>query len=219
MRVLLARLTTRLRWSSPHRAAKLLMAFARAERSSYYDLIAAARLCSNPARRALYLRHACDESRHALMFTLRAEQLAADVAADPHEQHADFEHLYERLGETRFLAFVHTGERRGRAQLSMYRDELARRGDDKSRALLDAVLVDEARHEQYTREQLAQVIGEHAVTAALVRARGWELARSWLRAGRTASSLLFAAGMGALYLLLLPLALVVRARAPRAVNR
>lgn len=215
MRVLLARLTARLRWSSPRRAAKLLMAFARAERSSYYDLIAAARLCSEPARRALYLRHACDESRHALMFTLRAEQLAADVAADPHEQHADFEHLFERLGEERFLAFVHAGERRGRAQLAMYRDELARRGDDKSRALLDAVLGDEARHEQYTREQLAQLVGERAVGSTLLRAQAWELARGWLRAGSAVSSLLFAAGMRVLYLLLFPLALVVRARTAR----
>jgi rubrerythrin len=195
------------------------MAFARAERSSYYDLIAAARLCSDPARRALYLRHASDESRHALMFTLRAEQLAADVAADPHEQHADFEHLFERLGEERFLAFVYAGERRGRAQLSMYRDELARRGDDKSRALLDAVLVDEARHEQYTREQLTQLVGEPAVPTALRRARGWELARGWLRAGRAVSSLLFGAGMRVLYLSLFPLALVVRARTPRSVDR
>jgi hypothetical protein len=212
-------MSARLRWSNPRRAAKLFMAFARAERSSYYDLIAAARLCADPARRALYLRHAGDESRHALMFTLRAEQLAADVAADPHEQHADFEHLYERLGEARFLAFVHAGERRGRAQLSIYRDELARRGDDRGRALLDAVLVDEARHEQYTREQLTHLVGEHAVRAALLRARGWELARGWLRVGRAASSLLFGAGMRVLYLLLFPLALVVRARAPRPVNR
>jgi hypothetical protein len=220
MRVVLARMSARLRWSNPRRAARLFMAFARAERSSYYDLIAAARLCRDPARRALYLRHACDESRHALMFTLRAEQLAADVAADPHEQHADFEHLFERLGEARFLAFVHAGERRGRAQLSIYRDELARRGDDKGRALLDAVLVDEARHEQYTREQLALLLGgERALPAALRRARGWELARGWLRAGRAVSSWLFAAGMRALYLSMFPLALLVRARAARPGDR
>jgi uncharacterized ferritin-like protein (DUF455 family) len=209
MRIVLARLTARLRWSSDRRAARLLMAFARAERSSHYDMMAAARLAQSAERRAAYLRHASDEARHALMFSLRAEQLDRRVAADPRESTADFEHLFETLGEQRFVAFVHLGERRGQRQLSIIRDELAARGDDKGRALLDAVLEDEARHVAYTREILRELCrGERAARSALRQAQRWELWRGWLRVGRAVSSFVFAWSMRALYVLLLPLALV-----------
>lgn len=186
------------------------MAFARAERSSYYDMIAAARLSTNADRRAAYLRHASDEARHALMFTLRAEQLDRSVASHPREQHADFEHLFERLGELRFAAFVHLGERRGRRQLSIFRDELALRGDDKSRALFDAILVDEARHESYTLEIVTQLAGN--ARKEIRRAVRWELWRSWLRAGRALSGAIFAWSMRVVYVLMFPLALIEKRR-------
>jgi hypothetical protein len=211
-RVLLARLTRRLRWQSPERAARLLLAFARAERSSHYDMLAAAKSCTDPRRRGLYLLHASDEARHATMFALRAQQLApsALVAGAPR---ADFERLFERLGELGFLAFVHLGELRGRRQLGLYRDELAQLGDDKSRALLDAVLVDEARHEQYTAEELRLVAGsERALSRAMWRARVWQGWRSWRRLGRHASGLAFGLCMQVVYVCLLPLALLERAR-------
>ena len=215
MRVQLARLTRPLRWSSPRAAARLFMAFARAERSSYYDMMAAAEQSPELTRRAQYLLHANDEQRHALMFTLHAQSLDAAVGGDPREQRADFERLFEKLGEHAFLAFVHCGELRGRRQLALYRDELAALGDDKGRALLDAVLVDEARHEHYTRQLLLELLkNEAAVRSALRRARLWELTRSWLRAGRAVGAGLFTLGMRATYLLLFPLAWIERLRLP-----
>lgn len=212
MRVALVRLTGWLRWRTDRKAARLLMAFARAERSSYYDMMAAARLAPDPQRRAEYLRHANDEARHALMFTLRAEQLDRAVASDPREYTADFEHLFERLGEERFLAFVHVGEARARRQLSILREELALRGDDKSRALFDAVLVDEANHEAYTRDFLGRLTPRP--TRAMRRAKRWELWRTWLRLGRATSAAVFTWTMRALYLLLFPLALIEKRKRP-----
>ena len=212
LRVLLARLTRRLRWQNPARAALLLLAFARAERSSHYDLLAAAKSCKDERRRGRYLLHASDEARHASMFALRAQQLAPEVLGSATVR-ADFEQLFERLGELGFLAFVHLGELRGRRQLSLYRDELAHRGDDRSRALFDAVLVDEARHEQYTAEELLLVAGsERAAARALWRARVWQGWRSWRRLGRQVAGVTFGLCMQLVFLCLLPLALLERAR-------
>lgn len=196
----------------------MLMAFARAERSSFFDMMEAANRTEDAARRAAYLRHAVDENRHAQMFALRARELAPSLAFDDSLARADFEHLFSRLGEARFLAFVHQGERRARAQLRLFRDELASlegtpRADPKTKALLDAVLVDEARHEAYTLELLA---GVAPVGATLRRVGAWSLLRTWRRAGAASSGLVFTALMSLLYLLLAPLALVerLRARAP-----
>lgn len=50
----------------------MLLAFARAERSSLYDMMEAANSTSDIGRKAQYLAHAVDEARHAKMFTLRA---------------------------------------------------------------------------------------------------------------------------------------------------
>ncbi|MCC6810483.1 MAG: hypothetical protein IT381_23830 [Deltaproteobacteria bacterium] len=145
------------------------------------------------------------------MFTLRAEQLDPEVAADPTQYLADFEHLFESLGEERFVAFVHVGEARGRRQLHIYRDELALRGDDKSRALFDAVVADEAHHEAYTGAILATLSTKPR--AAIARARRWELWRAWLRAGRLVSAAVFTWTMRLLYLCLFPLALYEKRRA------
>jgi bacterioferritin (cytochrome b1) len=215
MRMWLARGTRGLRWGSPERAAQLLLAFARAERSSHYDLRAAANSCKDRARGALYILHASDEARHAQLFQLRALQLAPEGLARS-ETRADYEQLFERLGERDFLAFVHMGERRGRRQLSLYRDELAKLGDVKTRALLDAILVDELQHERYTWEQLQLLAGKVGAARALRRARLWEAWRSWRRLGRTLALWFFGAGMIALYYALWPLAIIERRRVHRS---
>lgn len=211
IRLALAALSRPLRWRSRRATARMLLAFARAERSSHFDMMEAANRTLDPARQALYLRHAVDEARHGEMFTLRALELWPALAAEEALHRADFEHLFSRLGESRFIAFVHHGERRGRAQMLRYRDELKAlegtpRADPKTRALLDAVLVDEARHEAYSAELMA-VLGTTALPA-----RAWELWRSWRRAGAALTGLLFTAAMSALYLLLFPLALAERLR-------
>jgi len=131
----------------------MLMAFARAERSSYFDMMEASNTTPDLARRAAYLRHAVDENRHAQMFSLRALELDPTLAFDDSLARADFEHLFTRLGEARFLAFVHLGEKRACAQMVMFRDELASfegtpRADTKTKALLDAGTISAAEFDE-----------------------------------------------------------------------
>lgn len=209
--LLLARLMRPLRWRKPRSTARMLLAFARAERSSFYDMMEAANATADLPRKAQYLAHAVDEARHAKMFTLRALELDPSRSADPTLFQSDFEHLFTRLGEKRFMAFVHVGERRGRAQMQLFRDELQAlegtpRADPKTRALLDAVMKDETQHESYSLA-LTSTLG-----GSLVGARAWELRRGWLRAGATVTGALFTLIMSVLYLLLFPLALIEKAR-------
>ena len=216
MRALLARLSNAVVWRLPGRAARKLFSFACAEQSSLLDLLAAARLTPSPARRQRYLQHAMDESRHALMFAGRSSQLrrsAGRPSFGPPD--ADMESLFEHLGEQQFLAFVHRGERRGRQQFETYRDYFARRADDRSRALFEAILVDERRHEAYSRELLVELSGGEAkAQAALRRAAAWEAWRLWRRLGRFIAGNLFAFTMTLLYFALAPLALTVRFLSP-----
>lgn len=170
-------------------------------------MMEAANETTDLARKAQYVAHAVDEARHAKMFTLRALELDPARAADPSLFHVDFEHLFSSLGEARFIAFVHVGERRGRAQMQLFSDELLAlegtpRADPKTRALLEAVMKDEARHEAYSLE-LNRTLG-----GSLARAQAWELKRRWLRAGAAVTGAVFHAVTSLLYLLLAPVALL-----------
>ncbi len=213
-RLLLARLLRPFRWRNPRSTSRMLLAFARAERSSFYDMMEAANASPDVQRKAQYVAHAVDEARHAKMFTLRALELDPSRATDPSLFHSDFEHLFTRLGEPRFISFVHLGERRGRAQMELFRDELqalegTARADTKTKALLDTVMRDEVQHETYSLA-LSKALG-----GSLTGARAWELRRGWLRAGGALSGLVFTALMSVVYLALFPLALIEKSRSSR----
>lgn len=207
--LLFARLLRPFRWRDPQATARMLMDFARAERSSFFDMMEAANASADPARKAQYVAHAVDEQRHARMFSLRALELDPSLSAAAELGSTDFEHLFTHLGEARFIAFVHVGERRARAQMELFRQELASlentpRADAKTRALLEAVMKDETRHEAYSLE-LANTLG-----GSLAAAQFWELRRGWLRVGATMSGLVYRALMTALYFALFPLKLFTR---------
>ena len=214
IRLWLARLSRPLRWRSPHRTARMLLAFAEVERSSFVDMMAAANRTADPHRCAQYLRHATDERRHADAFAARALALDPGLATHPALYRIAFEDLYDRLGEARFLAFVHHGERRGRAQMAMYCAELAAlegtpRADPQTRALFEAIVADEERHERYTGELVA------ATGASVAGAVAWELWRDWRRMGSALAGGAFAVGMATLYLLLAPIAWLEQRNARR----
>lgn len=199
-------------WRIPGHPAKMLHGFAHAEQGSMIDLLAAANLTPSPARRALYLRHALDEGRHAGMFAKRSSELArARGEASLGPVIADTERLFERLGEARFLAFVHLGEARARAQFAAHIRACKRTGDERSAALLEAISADEAQHARYTRELLIELVGsEREARRAVRRAIAWEALRLWRRAGRALSGRLYAALMMIVFLAAAPLALLVR---------
>ena len=217
LHVLLSRIVNPIVWRLPGRPARMLFSFAHAEAGSRLDLLTAARLTPSVERRALYLQHANDEARHAMLFELRSAELRRRAGCAPlGVVRADSESLFERLGELRFLAFVHAAEGRGRRQFEGYRAHFARTGDDRMRALFDAVLADERRHEAYTGELLlAQAGGAGGRRRALRRAALWEAWRTWRRAGRAVAGAAYVAIMTLLFPLLAPLALLARLGAPR----
>jgi hypothetical protein len=205
------RLAAPIAWRIPGHAARTLAGFARAEQGSRIDLLAAAHLTSSPARRAAYLRHAADETRHARLFWRRACDLADAPLPAPR---ADSEDLFARLGEPRFLAFVHRGERRGRIQFETYARQLARR-DARTAALFTGIVEDERRHEAYTGELLVALVGAARARRELRRAAMWEAWRTWRRAGRALANVAFVVAMTAVYVIVAPVARLARLVARR----
>jgi hypothetical protein len=170
MRAALVRLASPIVWRLPGHAPRKLESFGRAEEGSRIDLLAAAHATPSLSRRARYLRHALDETRHAAMFARRANELRAERGLPPAgPPRADSEALFERLGELAFLAFVHRGERRGRRQFEVYARHFARHGDQRTRALFEAILVDELEHEAYTRELLVELCGDERMARKALR--------------------------------------------------
>lgn len=218
---ILVRVVTPVVWRIPGHGARKLQGFARAEQASRIDLLQAADLSTSPVRRALYLRHALDETRHARLLSGRSAELRREAGRAPYGRPvADTEELFERLGEIGFLAFVHRGEGRGRRQFEIYERHFARRGDRRTAALFRAILVDERRHEDYTRRLLVEVAGgERAARRALRRAGLWEAWRRWRRAGRALAGLTYGAAMTALYLVVVPLCWVPLALGRRGGGR
>jgi hypothetical protein len=212
----LARLTAPLAFATRAGTARKLFRFALAEHESMLELRAAAARCASPERRALYLRHALDEQRHATTFARHAAEIRAELGRPGYgAPRTDCEGLYERLGEVGFLAFVQRGEARGRAQFEAYREHFARKGDEKLRALFTALIGDERGHEAYTRELLVERAGgDEKAVRALVRASLWEGARSFRRSGQSLAGAVYVAGMVVLYAALLPFALLVRIARP-----
>jgi rubrerythrin len=221
MRRAVVHLVTPIVWRIPGHGARKLYGFARAEQGSRIDLLRAAHRTPSAARRALYLRHALDETRHASMFWRRSSDLRGAAGAAPYPPPvADTEQLFDRLGEVGFLAFVHRGERRGRQQFERYAQHFEARGDARTRALFDAILLDERRHESYTRELLVELAGgEQPARAALRRAALWEAWRMWRRAGRALASAIYALAMIAIYLVAGIVAAVATRLAARTASR
>jgi hypothetical protein len=209
LRDLVIRAVTPLVWRVPGHGARKLYGFAQAEQGSRIDLLQAAHKTPSRERAALYLRHALDETRHAAMFWRRSTDLRlADGRAPFAPPVADTEDLFERLGEPRFLAFVHRGEQRGRRQFALYAKHFAARGDTRTRALFDAILADEARHERYTRDLLVELVGAAAARRALRWAAMWAAWRAWRRAGRGMSAAVYTLAMIAVYAVAGPIAAI-----------
>jgi len=213
----LARLTAPISFASKARIAKRLFVFAMAEQESMLELRAAAALCESPERRALYLRHALDEERHAAMFAAHSAELRREMGRAPWgAPRATCEDLFAKLGEPGFLAFVHAGERKGRTQFIYYERYFERLGHNKLRALFTALIGDERGHEDYTLRLLRETEGQgRPAKRKLLRVRAWEALRMWRRAGQGVAGALYFVLMSVLYVSLLPLSLWVRITRPK----
>ncbi|MDB4992929.1 MAG: hypothetical protein JWM74_361, partial [Myxococcaceae bacterium] len=71
----LATVTAPIAFATRARTARQLFDFALAEHESMLELRAAAARSPSPERRALYLRHALDEERHATAFSRHSAEI------------------------------------------------------------------------------------------------------------------------------------------------
>jgi hypothetical protein len=208
---MLARLAAPLAFSSRGRIAKQLFTFALAEQESMLELRAAAARCPSPERKAMYLRHALDEERHATIFAAHAAEIRRALGKPPWgHPRTSCENLYDRLGEVGFLAFVNRGEMRGRSQFEVYEKYFEGRGDDKLRAMFAALIGDEKGHESYTGSLLVKEAGEAGARHAMAKVIVWEAFRGWRRAGQGIAKGVYVASMTVLFAALAPFALFVR---------
>lgn len=193
-------------WNWPGNAAAKFYRFSFTEYSSVLDLTLAARLTPSSDRAAQYIRHLQDELKHTHIFLNRANKIRAKEGRKPlSAPDADYENLFERLGEEQFLAFVHLGEKRGCLQFNSYARYFAKKGDTHTSGIFAAVLKDEQQHMDYTYDLLKQLTGsDEAARKALVKARLWEARRSWMRSGKALTSKLFFLIVISVYPLLLP---------------
>src|SRR5262249_55490061 len=62
-------------WSDVHRRARKPLTFGQTEENGARHISRAAELTPDPALRILYLRHAADEQRHAVLFRRRGREI------------------------------------------------------------------------------------------------------------------------------------------------
>ena len=140
-----------------------------------------------------------------------AEELAraAGVLGFPRPS-ASSENLYDRLGEVRFLTFVHAGVRRGRIEFETYARLLRRRGGEALADLFDSLVQDERQHEAYSARLLEELIGEAGARRAVRWVTRWEAWRTFRRHGRALGGALYWATMLLVYVALAPFGLALR---------
>lgn len=182
--------------------ARMLFRFALAERGSYLTMRWAAERTQSPERRALYLKHALDELRHAHMFERRARELGV-LGGDITD--ADAEDLFDKLGEKGFVAFVTLAESRGKREFEGYKKALEARGDSRSAAVFSAILPDETRHAGYSRALLEELTASPwGARFEIVKVALWETWRGIRRTSAAIGAGLYAVLASILYLVVLP---------------
>lgn len=206
----LARLHARWIARRPAAAARAFDRFAKAEQGSMLTLKWAAAKVGAPERRAIYLDQALEEQRHAGLFSKRAAELRGQGETLPVVS-TDAEDLFEQLGEVRFLAFLHRGERRAVVEFAHYQAAFAQGGDAQSAALFAEIVTEEQNHQDYPLALIATLTNDAKAAARAARfVAAWEAWRSFRRLGRFLAERCYQVGMWCLYPLLAPLALWVR---------
>src|SRR2546430_6716932 len=114
-------------WSDVDRRARKLLRFSETEADGARDLSRAAELTRDPSLRVLYLRHADDEQRHAVLFRRRGQELLDSSRARvfeanwlaPGERGLDDLDVGSESDET-LLAFLHLSEKAAAGRFVVY---------------------------------------------------------------------------------------------------
>jgi rubrerythrin len=203
-------------WRSERRMARKLEGFAATEAGSALDMLKAAELCDDPRLRRLFFRHAMDEARHAQLFRQAAQQIDPDPlrrGTDYHLIHASRQNLYERLGPTRFMAFVHLAEKSGEAQFRALERHFARQERPELEQLFARIGKDERFHVGYSGAILRRWKQEgrgREVRRALLRTRLDRAWQAWRRAGRVLGDLMSRAILSVVYLVAFPIFVLIQ---------
>src|SRR6266542_3470161 len=111
-------------WSDVQRRARKLLTFSETEADGAHDISRAAELTRDPSLRLLYLRHAADEQRHAVLFRRRGRELNDSSREPVFEANwlAPGERGLDDLdvqseGDEALLAFLHLSEKAAAGRL------------------------------------------------------------------------------------------------------
>ena len=209
-------------WSDADRRARKLLRFAETEADGARDLTRAAELTRDSSLRRLYLRHADDEQRHAVLFRGRGRELfVASARASssgfeanwlaPGERGLDDLQVGSETDES-LLAFLHLSEKAAAGRFTVYQRVLD--GDPQTRAVFARILRDEEFHMTYTRKQLAR-LSPRLQGRRLWQARASRLWKAYLRIATAIAGLLGTAMLAVQYFLILPPFAVLARRAAR----
>ncbi len=199
-------------WRSNNHIASKLLGFSATEAGSALDMLRAAELETNPRLRRQFFQHAVDEARHAALFRTAAATIetSGDVVRPAYASvHATRQNLYETLGRTRFLAFVHLAEREGQshfAELARYFEHHPTHGSQLG-PLFAEIEKDERFHVSYSAknlEKLRQQGIESEVRRAVFGVRWTRAREAWRRAGRHLGDIVTRIGLTALFFIALP---------------
>jgi len=206
-------------WSDVQRRARKLLTFSETEADGAHDISRAAELTRDPSLRLLYLRHAADEQRHAVLFRRRGRELNDSSREPVFEANwlAPGERGLDDLdvqseGDEALLAFLHLSEKAAAGRFVVYEKVLA--CDPQTRAVFARILKDEEYHMTYTRKQLAR-LAPRKQGLRLWQARAGRLWNVYLRVASALAGLLGTVMLAIQYFLILPVFALLARRAAR----
>jgi len=195
-------------WSDVDRRARKLLTFGQTEENGARDISRAAERTADPALRILYLRHAADEQRHAVLFRKRGREILDSSRPPVFEANwlAPGERGLDGLdvgseSDQDLLAFLHLSEKAAAGRFVVYEEVLA--ADPQTRAVFARILKDEENHMTYTRRELAR-LAQRREGWRLWRARAGRLWNAYLRVASAIASVFGTAMLGLQYFLILP---------------
>lgn len=218
-------------WADPLRKVRTLESFAETEADGGAEIRAAIPFAQRDTLRGHLERHAKDEVRHAELFRKRAAELrsegafaldedatsdrAFDISRTRGEQdvHGSLAGSpIDEVGEVHYVAKLHVAECRAAELFSIHSSLLE--DDPETKAVFDAILLDEKYHVAYTGQMLKEMRREGRtaeVKGALKAAKGSRFLAAWKRLGIRSG-----AGFGRVtmflfyYTFALPFALIAR---------
>ena len=206
-------------WADVDRRARKLLRFSETEADGARDITRAAELTRDATLRRLYLRHADDEQRHAVLFRRRGRELLDSSRARvfeanwlaPGERGLDDLDVGSESDET-LLAFLHLSEKAAAGRFVVYEKVLD--CDPQTRAMFARILEDEEFHMSYTRKQLAR-LAPRRCGLRLWQARAGRLWKAYLRIVTALAALLGTVMLAVQYFVILPLFALLAKRAAR----